>query len=386
MLWATLLAGILPLTGNAGFSLPSGSSSPGDGISVVLSGSVVNGGIYWQSSTNWLNSGAPAKPYIVTNYFTLPVCDSISVARILTTVWAGTANYTCQMTVCVNGINLPLANPLVFGTTSDTNAEFSATTANAYGSGSGVWLVTIPVPGELLFKNGASNSIVITQTTPDSFDGRIHHVTLVGVYRNNALTNTLDYAIAEGSGDIFRAPTGAQVSQRTIVFTALTSTNAVTANLIALYTYGDTSQNDRLYFNGMQSGGDNVAQWDTSIASYGPSIATFDVLNRLVGTNTLTFSVGSDVPATAETTLRPQFAALAVTRVPSASAPSLSIVVRTNWVQLAISGETNRPYRVLTSTNLANWTVAVSFLSSNAVSHLFFPATNQSLFFRVSTP
>jgi len=380
----TLTASLLPFAAHAGFSLPSGSSSPGDGISNVLSGSVANGALYFQSSTNWLNSGSPSKPYALTNYYTLPVCDSISVARIVTTVWGGTANYSDQMTVTINGTNLPLGNPLTFGTTADTNAEFSTTAVDVYGVGSGLWVVALPVPPALLFKNGASNSIVITQTTPDTFDGRIHHVTLLAVYQSSTLANTFDYAIAEGSGDIFKSPSGTQVSQRNVAFAAVNPTNATAATITALYTYGDTGQNDRLYFNGVQYGSDDVAQWDKSIANYGPSIVSFDVLASLANHNTLTFSVGSDVPATQETSLRPQLAALAVTRAATTIlAPTLAITVQTNLARLTITGESNRTYTVLSSPDLLNWSTNASFVSSNAVSQWSVPATNATRFFRV---
>jgi len=53
--------------------------------------------------------------------------------------------------------------------------------------------------------------------------------------------------------------------------------------ITALYTYGDTGQNDRLYFNGVQYGGDDVAQWNTSIANYGPSVVSFNVLTKFDG-------------------------------------------------------------------------------------------------------
>jgi hypothetical protein len=342
----TLTISLLSFMAHAGFSLPSGSTSPGDGISNVLSGSVANGALYFQSSTNWLNSGSPSKPYVLTNYYTLPVCDSISVARIMTTVWGATANYSDQMTVTVNGTNLPLANPLTFGTTADANAEFSPTAASVYGVGSGLWLVTLPVPPEMLFKDGSSNSIVINQTTPDSFDGRIHHVTFLAVYQNSTLANTFDYAIAEGSGDVFKSPSGTQVSQRNVAFAAVNPTNATAATITALYTYGDTGQNDRLYFNGVQYGSDDVAQWDKSIANYGPSIVSFDVLASLTNNNTLTFSVGSDVPATQETSLRPQLAVLAVTRAASliptlALAKNGQLTWLTNALGFALESSTN---------------------------------------------
>ncbi|HOP97314.1 MAG TPA: DUF3344 domain-containing protein [Verrucomicrobiota bacterium] len=323
----TLTTGLLPLAANAGFSLPSGSTSPGHGISNVLSGSIANAALYWQSTTNWLNAGNPITTfttYAVTNDYNLPACDSVSVARIVMTVWGGTANYISQMTVTINGTNLSAANPLVFGSTTDTNPVFSANSANTYGSGSGVWLVTLPVPPEMLLKDGTPNTIIVSQTSPNGFDGRVQHVTLLAVYQKSSLANTFDYAIAEGGGDIYKTPTGSQVSQRTVALDPVNPTGAIAAKLQVLYTYGD-ALNDRLYFNGTQLGSDNVADWSTAVVNNGPSIVSFDVLGNLVATNTVTFSLGADVPATQETSLRPQLAALAVTRPAAVPLPSLAI-------------------------------------------------------------
>ena len=191
----TLTTGLLPLAANAGFSLPSGSTSPGHGISNVLSGSIANAALYWQSTTNWLNAGNPITTfttYAVTNDYNLPACNSVSVARIVMTVWGGTANYISQMTVTINGTNLSAANPLVFGSTTDTNPVFSANSANTYGSGSGVWLVTLPVPPEMLLKDGTPNTIIVSQTSPNGFDGRVQHATLLAVYQKSSLANTFD--------------------------------------------------------------------------------------------------------------------------------------------------------------------------------------------------
>jgi hypothetical protein len=323
-LLAALATCLLPLAAPAGFSTPSGSTSPGHGITNVLSGSVANGALYWQSTTNWLNTGNPIQTYgtyAITNNYSLPACDSVSVARIVMTVWGGTANYVSEMTVTINGTNLPAASPFIFGTTNDANPVFSATSANAYGSGSGVWLVTLPVPPEMLLKDGTPNTIVVSQTSTNNFDGRVQHVTLLAVYQRVDLANTFDYAIAEGGGDLYRAPAGAQVSQRSVAFAPVNPVGATAATLTALYTYGD-ALNDRLYFNGVQFGSDNVADWNTAVVNNGPSVVSFDVLAHLAASNTVTFSLGADVP-TPETSLRPQLATLTVTR-PATGLPTLT--------------------------------------------------------------
>ena len=319
-------------TAQAEFSLPSGSTSPGHGISNVLHGSIPNGALFWQSTTNWLNAGNPIQTYgtyAVTNQYAMPVCDSISVARIVMTVWGGTANYVSEMTVTINGTPLAIANPLIFGTTNDVNPVFSPTSANAYGSGSGVWLVTLPVPSEQLLKDGTLNTIVVSQTSTNNFDGRVQHVSLLAVYQSAALNNTFDYSIAEGGGDIYKTPAGAQVAQRTVSFAGVNPSNATAASLKVLYTYAD-ALNDRLYFNGTQLGGDNVAQFDTSVVNNGPSVYSFDVLPNLGAANTVSFSLGGDVP-TPETSLRPQLTALTVTRPPTPPALGIALNVTITW-------------------------------------------------------
>ena len=68
-----------------------------------------------------------------------------------------------------------------------------------------------------------------------------------------------------------------------------------------------------------------MADWSTAVVNSGPSVVSFDVLGNLVASNTVTFSLGADVPATQETSLRPQLAALAVTRPAAITLPSLTI-------------------------------------------------------------
>lgn len=326
---AAVLAGLALETGAA----QAGFATAGQGIQTVLAGSVSNGALFWGTSTNWLNSG-PGLPFVTTAGWALPACDRVAASRLIMTVWGGTAAYTCQMTVTVNGTNLPAANPLTFGSTSDANAVFNGGAACVYGAGSGLWVVAVPVPPEMLHRDGTSNTVEIAESTADSFDGRIHQVTLVAVYQAAALNNQFDYAVAEGSGDIYGTPTSPQVSQRTVALGTVNPTNVSAARLTALYTYGDTGQNDRLYFNGAQLGGDDVAQWDKTGTglNYGPGIASFDVRGSLTANNSVTFTVAAaDVPGTRETSLRPQLAALAVTHPgpPPALAIGLNVVI--NW-------------------------------------------------------
>lgn len=372
-----LALGVLPRIMNAGYAFA------GQGMTNVVSGSVANGDLCGSTVPTWLNA-TPSLPYTNETSFTFPACDRIVVGRLALTVWGGTADYVCQMTVMVNGTNLPLANPMIFGGTGDTNAVFDAKAPCAYGSGYGVWLVTMPVPGEYLRTDGSANRVRVVEETANGFDGRIQHVTLVAVYQSGALANTLDYALVEGSGDIRATASPPQVNQRTATFANVNPANATAATLTALYTYGDTGLNDALLFNGTQLGGTDLSQWDNSTLNYGPSVVRFDVLPHLAACNRVVFDVSPDLPDPRDGNLRPQLAALAVTR-PAVGpiAPALALRVLANEAQLGIAGEADRTYTVLVSTNPANWSEAGTFVSTNAISCWSVPATNVYQFFRV---
>jgi hypothetical protein len=302
-----------------------GFAAEGHGIQPVLQGSVANGALFLESQATWLNAVTPDKPYVIATTFTLPACDGVVVSRLVMTVWGGTPDYVCELGVQINGTEVPMAAPLTFGSTADANAVFSATEPSVYGSGSGVWLVGIPVSGDLLHQDGSANQVQFTVNTPDSFDGRINQVTLLAVYQDAILNHTFDYAIAEGSGDIYRNPTEVRVDARTVTLPMTTPEGAHAARLHALYTYADIGQNDLLRFNGAQLAGEDLAGWDKtgSGLDYGPNLVSFDVLDHVAVDNEVTFSVSAtDLPDTREFSLRPQLAVLELTR--PASPPALT--------------------------------------------------------------
>lgn len=326
--WATALSAALsPGNARAGFA------TPGQGLGNVLAGSVDNGALFVGTVPTWINATPPV-PYSVQVSFALPACDRVVASRLIMTAWGGTANYTCQMSASVNSAPLPGANPLLFGSTSDANAVFNPDAPCAYGAGSGLWLVALPVPAELLHKDGSGNTVNLVLDTAENFDGRLHFVTLVAVYQSPALTNQFDYALAEGSGDLYGTPTAPQVNQRTVTLGTVNPAHATAATLTALYTYGDTGQNDRLFFNGAPLGGNDLAQWDKAGTglNYGPSVVSFDVLGSLLATNTVKFTVAAtDVSGTRETSLRPQLAVLGVTRPPVPPALTIAPNLVLSW-------------------------------------------------------
>ena len=311
-----------------------GFAAEGHGIQPVLQGTLPNGALFLESKATWLNATTPDKPYVVDTTFTLPAIDAVAVSRLVLTVWAGTPDYVCEMGVRINGTDVPMAAPLTFGSTADANPAFSAAEPSVYGAGSGVWLVGIPVPGDLLRRDGSANSVQFTGNTPDSFDGRINQVTLLAVYQAAALNNKFDYVIAEGSGDIYRTPTETRVDARTVTLTTADPASATSATLHALYTYADIGQNDLLRFNGTQLGGDDLAGWDKtgSGLDFGPNLLRFDVLDHVAANNEVTFSVAAtDLPDTREFSLRPQLAVLEVARPAGLPALTAALNMVITW-------------------------------------------------------
>jgi hypothetical protein len=308
-------------------------SSAGQGMQTVLSGTVDNGALYMSSTATWINatpSPGGLQPYTNTTVFPMPQADSVVLGRLIFTEWGAMPSYTNTMDVTVNGTSLLGGTPLSFGTTTDANASFSAMQPSVYGAGTVVWLVSLPVPAALLHLDGSPNTVQILETLPTS-DGRISQVSLLSVYQNASLNNQFQYAIAEGSGDIYRTPATGQTDSRTVSFGGLALANPTAATLSALYTYGDSGQNDRLFFNGTQLGGDDIATWGSSgkTLAYGPDVVSEDVLSLLgSGSNDVRFSVSAaDVPGTRESSLRPQIATLGITQtVPEPSAVALVVI------------------------------------------------------------
>jgi hypothetical protein len=306
----------------------------GDGMQTVLAGSgIANGALYLDANTTWINSldisypPAPGngvtKPYTLDTSFTMPGCDNIVEARLLMTVWGATADHTCGLSASVNGNSA--VSSMTMGSTSDANPTFDGTKTCVYGGGYGVWLVSVPVSDAMLKTDGSGNAVSVTVTdATQNFDGRIQQVSLLAVYQDSTLNNTFDYVVAEGSGDIYRdedlTQSPPKVESRTIGLGNADTSGVTGAKLHALYTYGTDEQNDRLYFNGVQFGGDDVADFDadTSPCDYGPDLVSFDVTAALAAANDVKFTVSDadGVPDTLEFSLRPNLAVLEVTHVP----------------------------------------------------------------------
>ncbi|MEN6458976.1 MAG: PEP-CTERM sorting domain-containing protein [Thermoguttaceae bacterium] len=305
----------------------------GSGMQTVSNGTVLNSAIYCQSNTLWNASGGhsttsdSATPYVVTTSFATPACDSVTTSRLVLTVWGGNPSLVGGLAVTVN--NTSIAD-LSVGGTGDSNQTFSSTGINVYGSGSGVWFISIPVTSSLLYTDGTANQVTISLsdtvlTDGVCFDGRIAQATLWSVYQDSSLHNTFQYVVAEGSGDIYKTSTYTSsgktytttMSREVSLGTANTD-NVTSATFTALYTYGDKNQNDHVSLNGTQLGGDDVAnKQNGSSLAVAPDLVSFGVTNCLSSTNTVTFSVDpEDVPSSQEVSLRPELAILAITSAP----------------------------------------------------------------------
>ena len=174
----------------------------GNGMEDVASGTISNGAVYMQSYGAWGTSYTNSSSGYSTQ-FTAPACNDVVDARLVLGIYGGSANNLASpLTVTVNGVATSLT---VGGGTSspDTNPEFTASQTNVYGStSSGAWVVSIPVTGDLN-ANGSANNVNVKISSATGFDGRIVYASLWDVYQKASLDNTFQYAVAEGSGDIY---------------------------------------------------------------------------------------------------------------------------------------------------------------------------------------
>jgi len=384
---AVLAMGLVMVTGmaNAGYV------QYGAGMQAIITGAVENAALNVQTTNTWRNT-ATALPYTTQASFALPLCDSFVNSRLVMTVWGATRDYRYALTVCVNGITNS-ATPMIIGGTGDSNSVFVASNACAYGTGSGVWLVTVPIPTNTLYTNGTPNNVSVTSAYgdgPSYDDGRIIHLTLMTVYQKASLFNQFSYVIAEGSGDIYKSQSGATNSV-SAALGALDIGDSLSARLYALYTYGDSNQNDRLYFNGIQNGTDDVAnkQNNFTALTYVPDLVSFNVTN-LLPTNVVRFSVSTnEISGTCETSLRPQAVALGITREPVFTVRNFCIsesgAATFDWI-----ATTARTYSVQSSTNLLytnGWNNLQGYADipgTNGLMHILATATNTgTVFFRL---
>ena len=243
----------------------------GDGMQVVSSGTVANGAVSLQSVGLWTenaNGASSANPGGCSTTLTVPACNDVVASRLVVALYGGSALSTAAVTVTVNSDS----TSLTIGGTGDTNLPFTSG-PNVYGSmTSGAWVISVPVTD--LNTNGTANTVNITATPTNStgnygFDGRVVYASLWDVYQQASLNNTFQYAVAEGSGDIYTPGfTSGTVAARTVDFGGFNTGSLQSAQLDTLYTYVHPGQDNLLFMNGGGTLGGNPAV--SSESTYAP--------------------------------------------------------------------------------------------------------------------
>lgn len=286
---------------------------PGYDLQVIQSDhGLANTAVSYQTNSLWDPQGS--NKYVdVNTTFTTPACQDVRFGRLYLDVWGGNNAYTCSVTASLNGTPLTTVN---MGGTNDSNPTFSAAQTCVYGTGSGMWQIAYSGIGTLLKKDGTVNTLAFKVNDPKGlFDGRTACASLIAVYTDPSVNQTLDYFLAEADGTMRKTSgTNNSPSQRSLTITGIDTTAVIGATYIAGYTHGTTGEKDQVYFNGVALGGstNDVALGTTS--DYGPSNHAFDVTSLLAGSSTIRYSVGAaDIGVSGESYLRANIGLLEVT-------------------------------------------------------------------------
>lgn len=298
---------LAPLPAQAGFN------DPGYDLQIVKSEQGVQHAAIDYTTNGLWGTHAIGTPFTTT--FTLPSRGDIRFARLYLDIWGGNNTYTATVNASLNDTALDVIN---INGIDDTNPTFDITKNCVYGTGAGMWQIAYSGVNSLLKTDGTANQLSFTVTVPDPesphFDGRTACASLVSVYEDPSISQSLDYYLAEADGTVRKTP-GSHNSPaiRNIALNGIDTSNLATATYIAGYTHGTTGERDQLYFNGTALGGagNDVATGTT--ADYGPSNQAFDVSSLLTGTNTVKYSAASaDVGASGEAYLRANIGILEV--------------------------------------------------------------------------
>ena len=295
-------------------------------LEVVQSGQgLPHAGISYQMNQAWNETGGNAYQPVTTT-FTLPSCNNIDFARLYLDVWGGTPDNTANVGVSVNGQSLPT---IYIGGTSDSNPTYNAAETCVYGSGYGMWQLAVAGVGGLLNTNGSANTVTWTVSDPNGqFDGRTYCASLIAVYTDNSLNQTLDYNLAEADGAMQKNGSTGQPSSRTLTISGVNTANVTSATYYAGYTLGPTIKSNTLSFNGTLLGTNtnNVAQ--APATGYGGSLVSSNVATILSGTNTVQYSL--TMPGYSSYYLRANIGLLDVTH-PLPAVSVWAAAVSGNW-------------------------------------------------------
>lgn len=311
ILWVSVAAGMAFMSGSAW----AGFQASGYDLQVVDSAvGLENAAVSYQTIPTWSASGLNTP---VSRNFTLPACQNIHFARLYLDVWGGSNYKNARATVTVNGTALPVIDFGNTGTVSaistyDANPTFNAGANCVYGSGAGAWQIGFSGIADLLHTDGTANTINVTISDPQGsqFDGRMYGISLVSVYQDPSIDQTLDYYLAEADGTMRSGQPNSYGSpnQRSLTLSGLNTTNVNSAVYHAGYTHGNTASGtsnlDQLYFNGTALGvGNDVSTGDA--INYPPNNLAFDVSGYLAANPTVRYSVNSaELGGTGDTYLR----------------------------------------------------------------------------------
>jgi hypothetical protein len=296
----------------AGFSLS------GYDLQVVKSAQgLENADASYQTNSTWGTAGE-----LVTTSFTLPSVETIAYARLYMDVWGGTNYKNAQAEVTINGT----ARTIAFGNTgdatngiatTDTHPTYDGDATCVYGSGFGVWQLCLSDVADLLHTDGTANSVNVSITDPNAtgFDGRVYDVSLVSIYQDPSIDQTLDFYLAEADGSLRRIPgTAGAPTTRSLTIPGINTTDVLSATYTAGYTHGTTDQPDQVYFNENDLDGDGTDVALGTSSDYGPSNVPFDVSLFLMETSTIRYSVDeTEVGTPSEYSVRANVGLLTVT-------------------------------------------------------------------------
>ncbi len=253
--------------------------------------------------------------------FTLPPCQTVDFSRLYLDIYGGTPYNTGQLTATLNGVALPTLNIGGTGNLDDSNpANRNPNATCVYGSGFGYWEIAYAGVASLLKTDGSANTLQYTVSTTANFDGRTYGATLVSIYSDPSIKQSLDYQLFEGDAMMrgstsTSAPYPQQNLGRSFTITGVNASNVTSATYTAGYAGGHNGQLDQVYFNENALGPEDGLGNDVARAGYATELHSFDVSgDNLAASDTVRYSIdGTALGGTGESTLYPDLGLLTVT-------------------------------------------------------------------------
>jgi hypothetical protein len=272
--------------------------------------------------------GSSAIDTQITTMFSSSAYQNVTYARLYLDIYGGTPYHTAQLTATLNGQSL---GTLTIGGTGDLTGTGTpgdgnpdnrgANTTCVYGSGYGYWQIAYANFASLLKHDGTANTLTFTASDPlgTNFDGRQYGATLVTIYSDPSIQQTLDYQLFEGDGYMRKTagstnPKPAKDLDRALAITGVNTTDVTAATYTAGYATGHNGQTDQIYFNGTALGptaglGNDIARVDSNT-----ELHSFDVKPYLLGSDSVLYSIDQSVlGGTGESSLHADWALLTVT-------------------------------------------------------------------------